>query len=39
MKAIIILIWMMSGAVQASDGALTHTVENDIFSSSDNNYR
>ena len=31
-------MWMTSEAAQASDGALSITVENDVFSNSDNNY-
>jgi len=31
-------IWAMSGVAQANDGMLTLTVENDVFTGSDNNY-
>ncbi len=35
---VLVGFWTMSGATQASDGALTLTVENDMFTKSDNNY-
>jgi len=31
-------LWVLSGAAEANDGMLTLTVENDVFTGSDNNY-
>lgn len=37
-RLMLVGLWVLSGTAQASDGALTLTVENDVFTNSDNNY-